>query len=216
MTNFDPTHHERVQLAHDQLLKLGEISLSMASIDRQIVYGWDRAEDDAQHSFHLGLSAMEMAASYHPELNVGLVAQFSYVHDLPEVYAGDTPSHGLTDQQRTEKEEREHKAKERLLEELPPHIADLLRRYEEQVEPEARFVRFIDKLLPSIMHAQIPAPNRAVLQREYGYTTANNLLVNRDERTAKLREMFPEFNFIHIVRNLLAQTSRQRMFGTSE
>lgn len=216
MTNFDPTWHEKAHLAHDQLLKLGEISLGMASVDRQVVYGWERAEDDAQHSFHLGISAIEMAASYQPELNVGLVAQFSYVHDLPEVYAGDTPSHGLTDQQRKEKEDREHLGKERLLEELPPHLADLLRRYEEQIEPKARFVRFIDKLLPSIIHAQVPAPNRAILKREYGYTKASDLLANRNERTAKLREMFPEFDFIHIVRDLLAQTSRQRMYGTNK
>lgn len=204
---------ERAQQAHDYLVKLGEVSLGMANVERQVVYAEGRAENDAEHSYNLGLLAVELAASYYPELDAGLVAQFSSVHDLVEVYAGDTPSHNLTEAERREKEEREHKAKERLLLELPPNTADLLRRYEEQKEPEARFVRFIDKLLPSIIHGLVPEPNRAVLEREYGYTSAEDLLVNRDERTARLREMFPEFEFIHIVRDMLAETARQRMFG---
>jgi 5'-deoxynucleotidase YfbR-like HD superfamily hydrolase len=213
MTDIDPTRNERAQEAHDYLLKLGEISIQMAGVSRQVVYAEDRPENDAEHSYHLGLSAVEIAANYYPELDAGLIAQFSYVHDLAEVYAGDTPSHNLTKEERVAKETNEKNAVERLLTELPPHTAALLQRYEEQEEPEARFVRFVDKLLPSIIHSLVPEPNREVLARSYGYANADDLLVKRAERTAMLREMFPEFDFIHEIRDLTAATARKRIYS---
>lgn len=213
MTDTDPTKAERLLLAHDYATKLGEICVGMANVKRQVLYARGRPENDAEHSFHLGLSAVELAATFHPELNPGLVAQFSNVHDLAEVYAGDVPSHKLTKEQRELKEANEAAAVERLLIELPPHTADLLRRYEEQQEPEARFVRFVDKMLPVIMHVQVPIENKEVLEREYGYKTEADVLAGREERTQMLREMFPEFDFIYELREALSATQRQRLFA---
>jgi hypothetical protein len=37
--------------------------------------------------------------------------------------------------------------------------------------------------------------------------------VKRAERTAMLREMFPEFDFIHEIRDLTAATARKRIYS---
>lgn len=202
--------------AHDRLLKIGEVSVNFAGIERVTYYPYGRPENDVEHSFHLALSAVEMAAGFHPELDTGLVSQFSLVHDLPEVHVGDTPTFNITPEARIIKEATEKEATEKLIIELPPHIAQLLKRYEEQVEPEARFVRFIDKLLPSIIHAVATEANRTVFKDRYNLKSIEDVLVGRDERTAHLQKLFPEFQFIHIVRNLISKTAQERIFSVEE
>jgi len=204
---------QQAQQAHDSLMKIGEFTVNFAGVERATYYPGARPENDVEHSFHLALSAVEMAATYHPELDVGLVAQFCLVHDAPERYAGDIPTFSITTEARAAKEAAEAEATEVLLKEMPPHFAQLLRRYEEQVEPEARFVRFIDKLLPAIIHSVAPDANKVVFKNTYGLKSVEDVQAERHKRTALLQEMFPEFQFIHIVRELVSQTSRDRIFS---
>ena len=206
---------ESVKTAHDYLLTLGAISVAFAGVERATHYPHGRPENDAEHSFHLGLSAVEMAATYYPHLNTGLVAQFAYVHDLPEVYAGDTPTFGITQEARSEKERLEKAATERLLNELPPHTAQLLARYEDQIEPEAIFGRFIDKLLPAIVHASAPDANRDIFKKTFNLSSLEELEASREARTAVLKAMCPEedLKFIHRVSDLVSETSRNRIFS---
>jgi 5'-deoxynucleotidase YfbR-like HD superfamily hydrolase len=132
------------------------------------------------------------------------------VHDFPERYAGDVWTFNISDADRETKEAAEHIAKERLLEELPPYLASLLKRYEEQIEPEARFVRFIDKLLPSIINAV--ATEAVTFKEDYNVQSIEQLNANREARTAKFQAMFPEFQFVHLVRDLLSVTSATHIF----
>lgn len=53
----------------------------------------------------------------------GIVAEFSLVHDLPEVYAGDIPTFNISAEARLTKEATEQVSAERLLRELPPYLA---------------------------------------------------------------------------------------------
>ena len=199
--------------AHDDLLKLGDMSVRMAAIERAVHYPPGRPENDAEHSFHLALSAVEMAAEYYPELDVGLVAQFSIVHDLAEIHTGDVPTFGISPEKRAAKEAAEKLSVKRLLKELPPHTAQLLKRYEDQTEPEAKFVRFIDKLLPAVIHAIATGANKDVFQKTYGLKSSKDLQTGIDERIALLQQMFPEFELIHAVHDLVSATSNERLFG---
>jgi 5'-deoxynucleotidase YfbR-like HD superfamily hydrolase len=73
------------------------------------------------------------------------------VHDAPEVYAGDTPTLRIDTAGRAAKAAREAAAVARIEEELGDSLAwmpALLARYERQHEPEVRFVRGVDKVLP--------------------------------------------------------------------
>lgn len=205
---------ELARQAHDDLLALGDLSVRFAGVERATYYLYGRAENDSEHTFHLAISATELAATYHPELDAGLVAQFSLVHDLPEVYAGDTPSYMLDAAGREAKERAEAEALARLLTELPPHTAQLLQRYEEQVEPEARFVRFIDKLLPAIIHSVATDTNREPFFTQFGITKLADLEASSAKNTEKVRAMFPEFDFVQILRQMTSTTARARLFPT--
>lgn len=50
----------------------------------------DRYENDAEHSFHVALMAAMLSEYADREVNTCKVVQMLLVHDLVEVYAGDT------------------------------------------------------------------------------------------------------------------------------
>lgn len=206
------TTHRNIQKAHDQLLFLGELTAKFADIHRAVVYPDGHYENDAEHSFHLALSATEIAASYHAKLDIGLVSQFSIVHDLPEVYAGDVPSFGMSEEAKVAKEKAEKAATKKLLKELPLHTAQLLERYEEQREPEARFVRLIDKILPVVMYSIALETNREEFIRKFDINTAEELDAANERYFDKLQAMFPEFDFALLLRKAAAATHRNRVF----
>ena len=83
-------HHARETA--DAVIALGRLALRFGRVDR-ITYHDDgvTAESDTDHTVMLGLIACAFAAAHLPDLDVGLIAEFAPVHDLVEVYAGDTP-----------------------------------------------------------------------------------------------------------------------------
>jgi len=95
------------------------------------------------------LLACALAPHLDPALDVGRVAQYATIHDLVEVYAGDTSNHAPAAEKAT-KSAREAAAQQRLQTELGafPWIIDTLLAYEAQADDEAVFVRSVDKLLP--------------------------------------------------------------------
>jgi len=141
----------------DAVIELGRLSLAFGRVDR-ITYHDDGVtpESDTDHTVMLGLVACSFAAANLPDLDVGLIAQYALVHDVVEVYAGDTPTlHELTPYAKALKEDREAQAYHVLLARfshvlpwLPETIAD----YERREIPEARYVKAMDKLLPKITH----------------------------------------------------------------
>jgi hypothetical protein len=114
----------------------------------------------------------------------------------------------------SKKEEAEKEATEKLINELPPHLSQLLERYEKQIEPEARFVRFVDKMLPAIIN--IMAGEAGTFKQDYGIYTLEAIQSGYAERMEKLQSMFPEFDFILLITGLIEQTSQQSLFGTKE
>jgi putative hydrolase of HD superfamily len=198
------------QQAHDFLLALGNLAVRFAAVERAPRYPDGHRENDAEHSYHLALSAVELAADYYPDLDIGLVAQYSIVHDLPESQVGDTWTFGISEEARTKKELAEAKATKKLIEELPPHTAQLLKRYEQQIEPEARFVRFVDKLTPGVIN--IMAGDALTFIEDHGVKTIEEWDAGRIEYTARLQRMFPEFEFINMVQELISKTTAEHIF----
>jgi putative hydrolases of HD superfamily len=141
----------------DAVIDLGRLALTFGRIDRTACYHPDRLtrESDTDHTVMLGWIAPALAARCFPHLDTGLVAQFALVHDMPEVYAGDTPTLRIDDEGRAAKKAREKYATGLLAAEFGhrlPWVTQMLERYERQQEPEARFVRGLDKCLPKIVH----------------------------------------------------------------
>lgn len=136
-----------------QATLLARIALAFGRVERATRHDDGvRPETDTDHTVMLGLVACELAPAH---LDRARIAAFALVHDLVEVYAGDTQTLTITSQGMASKMAREDAARERLVAELGPGswLADMLATYEHQKEPEARFVRLVDKVLPKLTHA---------------------------------------------------------------
>ncbi|MBM7520359.1 HD domain-containing protein [Nocardioides nitrophenolicus] len=114
----------------------------------------DRRENDAEHSWHLALMVVLLAEYAEEPIDVGHTIRLVVVHDLVEIYAGDSPVFvpGAADDQ----QEREIAAAERLFGLLPPDQAASMRalwdEFEAGVTPEARFGKAMDRLEPMLLN----------------------------------------------------------------
>jgi 5'-deoxynucleotidase YfbR-like HD superfamily hydrolase len=127
---------------------LREIVIPFYQIDRAIPLrfrgrSW---ENDAEHSWSVALVACMLAPHIDPKLDIGKICQFAVIHDLVELYAGDTNVYGPEEHHET-KEEREQEALQKLAKEFAhlPWLTETLAAYEAQDTPEALYVRSIDK-----------------------------------------------------------------------
>lgn len=187
-------------------LALSEVAMRMSQVKRVPRYDEVSRENNAEHSYMLSLVATEVAHMHFPWLDSGLVAQFANVHDLPELITGDKATFHLSPDEEATKSQNDAEATSELAPQLPPFLGSLLLRYEAQLEPEARFVRFMDKLLP--VAVDILGPGSKVMHEDYQVYTCPQL----DEAENKLKErfmrMFPdaELGVLHSARDELAQT----------
>jgi putative hydrolase of HD superfamily len=146
-----------VSVPTDAAIRLGQLALAFGRVDR-ITYHPDGVtpESDTDHTVMLGLIACAIAEQVDPRLDVGLVAQMVLVHDLVEVYAGDTPTiRALDADGRAAKEARERAALERITDEFMavfPWLPSMIAAYESQRTREARYVKALDKATPKITH----------------------------------------------------------------
>lgn len=93
------------------------------------------------------------------------------------------------------KEAREADAVVALVDDLPAPWGDLLAVYEKQREPEARLVRLIDKMMPSLAH--IYGDGRKTFDVNYDVTNKTDYWKLRGDRAEELRAQYPEFPEIH-------------------
>jgi 5'-deoxynucleotidase YfbR-like HD superfamily hydrolase len=192
---------------------LASLALSFGEIDRTACWHPDgRPETDSTHTVMLAWLAPALAALLYPDLDAGLVAQFAIVHDAVEVFAGDTPTLRITPAGRAAKKERERAAAGRwqdLFLRSLPWLPAMITRYEDQAEPEARFVRAVDKLCPALVHMSNGAADVAA----YGIT-AGEVESMRAQRHAEMAEYAPDFPEIIALKDKLsarlARMLRQR------
>lgn len=149
------------------VIDAGALALRFGRVERATLHeDGERAETDTDHTVMLGIIACAFAERFEPHLDIGKVAQFALVHDLVEAYAGDTPTFGISERNREEKEERERAAFERIDTEFRntlPWIPETISKYESLATKEARYVKFLDKAMPKVTHVL----NRAIyLKRE--------------------------------------------------
>jgi putative hydrolase of HD superfamily len=114
----------------------------------------DRRENDAEHSWHLALLVAILAEYADEKVDVGHVIQLVVVHDLVEIYAGDTFLYD--DAMAASQQERETAAAERLFGLLPPDQAGWLRalwdEFEARQTPDSRFAKAMDRLQPILLN----------------------------------------------------------------
>ena len=91
------------------MLQVARLALRFGEIKRTAVRHADQVtpESDAEHTVMLAWIAPSIAARLYPQLDPQLVASLAQVHDMPEVYAGDTPTLRITEGERIDKAARE-------------------------------------------------------------------------------------------------------------
>ena len=120
---------------------------------RTLLIDGSRRENDAEHSWHLAIMAM-LLTEYADDKNFTLdrVLKMVIVHDLVEIYAGDTFAFDV--QGNLEKEEKEKKAADKLFSQLPEDQAKQFRKlweeFDEAKTPDARYAAALDRLQPFI------------------------------------------------------------------
>lgn len=136
----------------DKLLQFVEFTRKFRAVDRMVQFPDGRHENDAEHSYQLALIAWYILSKDNLSLDTGKVLKYALIHDLVEVYAGDTPAavHRNFEEERSTKEEREELAARRMQDEFPEfnELHDLIHKYEERGDEEARFVYALDKMMP--------------------------------------------------------------------
>lgn len=110
----------------------------------------NRWENDIEHSYQLAMLAWYLLDSLKIKFNSALVLKYALIHDISEVYAGDTYIFTKNLHYKTGKQKREKAAIEKIKKQLPEFKAlhKLIENYEKRKDFESKFVYALDKLQP--------------------------------------------------------------------
>lgn len=116
-----------------------------------------RAENDAEHSWHLCLCVIVLAEhANQPGLDVLRVLKMLIVHDLVEIDAGDTFAYDTAAM--ADQHEREARAADRIFGLLPEDQAKEFRalwdEFEDKRTPESKFATAVDRFQPMLLNCR--------------------------------------------------------------
>ncbi len=135
-----------------QLKFITEIDRMKHILRRTLLVDGSRRENDAEHSWHIGVMAMLLREYADPAVDVERVVKMCLVHDLIEIYAGDTFAYDAG--ANADKAEREKASADKLYALLPPEQGSELRALWEEFDAEqtldAQYAAAMDHLQPFI------------------------------------------------------------------
>ena len=135
----------------DRFLKFTvEIDKMTAVYRRTLLVDKSRRENDAEHSWHIAVMAMLFEEYAVKKVNVPRVVEMCVVHDLVEIYAGDTFAYDVKGNE--DKEKREAMAADKLFGQLPEEQGKMIRTLWEEFDametPDAQYAACLDRLQP--------------------------------------------------------------------
>lgn len=134
---------ERIQ---KQMAFLFEIDKVKDIFRQSLVVNGKREENDAEHSWHMALVALTIKEYFQGEVDLEKSLKMILIHDLVEIYAGDTPAFGVV---RPDKADDELKAAVKLFSLLPDdqkeEFLNLWTEFEECESNEAKFANVCDR-----------------------------------------------------------------------
>jgi putative hydrolases of HD superfamily len=137
----------------DDLISFISFSQDFRDVERDVpIRGTTRVENDFEHSYQLAMTAWFLSNSLNLGYNREKLLVYSLIHDLVEVYAGDTPAFTSTEEKKLSKDSREALALKKIAE-VVPSFSDLkieLDTYHSKNDPESKFVYVIDKIMPML------------------------------------------------------------------
>ncbi|MBE6821314.1 MAG: HD domain-containing protein [Ruminococcaceae bacterium] len=121
---------------------------------RNLLADGSRRENDAEHSWHLAMLAMLLEEYSAEKVDIERVLKIALIHDLIEVYAGDTFAYDAKGNE--DKHEREIQAAEKLFGMLDPdqgtEIRELWDEFEAMETAESKYANAIDRIQPLILN----------------------------------------------------------------
>ena len=139
------------RLRLDQQLKFSaEIDKMTGIYRRTMLVSGERHENDAEHSWHIAVMALLFKEYCIEEPSVERTIKMCVVHDLIEIYAGDTFAYDIKGNE--SKAEREQAAADKLFSRLPPEqgaeIRSLWEEFDAMETTDAKYAACLDRLQP--------------------------------------------------------------------
>lgn len=175
----------------DQQLKFSaEIDKMTQVYRRTLLISGVRQENDAEHSWHVAVMALLFKEYCIEEPNVERAIKMLVVHDLIEIYAGDTFAYDVNGNQ--DKAEREALAADKLYSQLPEEQGAELRALWEEFDAmetvDAKYAACMDRLQPLLHNT---------LTEGHTWRDGGAVRPQVEERSAIIKEFMPEvYNWI--------------------
>ncbi len=182
MEAFIGSENERL---NKQLRFTGEIDQMTSVLRRTLLIDKSRRENDAEHSWHIAVMAMLFSEYAKEKPDVGRVVQMCVVHDLVEIYAGDTFAYDVSGNE--DKEVREKKAADKLFAILPPEQGSMIRSLWEEFDAmetaDAKYAACMDRIQPFFHNT---------LTDGHTWVEGGTCRAQVEQRTAVIKEFMPE------------------------
>ena len=139
-----------------------------------------RKENDAEHAWHMAVMTLLLSEYSNEDIDVLRTISLLLIHDLVEIYAGDTYAYDEIGKQ--SQREREEQAADRLFDMLPEdqgrYMRELWEEFEAEETSEAKFASTMDHLQPLMLNDASGGKS----WQEHGVRLRQ--ILHRNERTA--------------------------------
>ncbi len=174
----------------DTLLKFtAEIDKMTRVFRRNLLVDGSRRENDAEHSWHISVMALLFKEFAVEKVDPLHAVEMLLVHDLVEIYAGDTFAYDV-DGYKT-KAEREKRAADKLFSMLPDEQKEYIRKLWEEFDsrssPDARYADCLDKMQP-FLH------NMLTEGHTWKATDIRTVRAQVEQRMSVLKDFMPEIH----------------------
>lgn len=155
-----------------------------------------RKENDAEHAWHMAVMTLLLSEYSNEEIDVLKTVSMLLIHDLVEIYAGDT--YAYDEEAKKTQKDRELAAAGRLFGVLPKDQEDKLRGLWEEFEAaesaEAKFARTMDNIQPLMLNCA--SDGRSWEEKQVKLSQ----ILGRNERTKDGSEELWDFAYNHFIR----------------
>ena len=170
----------------DQQLRFtAEIDKMTSILRRTMLIDGSRRENDAEHSWHIAVMAMIFEEYAAEPVDVSRAVKMCVVHDLIEIYAGDTFAYDAAGN--ADKAEREAAAADKLFVQLPSEqgseIRSLWEEFDAMQTPDAKYAACMDRLQPFLHNT---------LTGGHTWGESGTVRASVEKRMAIIKDFMPE------------------------
>ncbi|MCR4949262.1 MAG: HD domain-containing protein [Treponema sp.] len=170
----------------DQQLRFtAEIDKMTSILRRTMLIDGSRRENDAEHSWHIAVMALIFEEYATQNVDVSRAVKMCVVHDLIEIYAGDTFAYDAAGN--ADKAEREAAAADKLFAQLPKEqgaeIRLLWEEFDAMQTPDAKYAACMDRLQPFLHNT---------LTSGHTWIESGTVRPSVEKRMAVIKDFMPE------------------------